>query len=84
MTCGLPPLGRPRKVDRNSSEQNRVGHGGLTGIEGGLAGVGLAAVELEALEAMPGDFSDDVGSIDHEAGLDGKPTGFLAVDVPQV
>jgi hypothetical protein len=34
---------------------------------------------------MPGDFSDDAGSIDHEAGLDGKPTGFLAVDrVPQV
>jgi hypothetical protein len=66
-------------------EQNRVGHGGLTGIEGGLAAVGLAAVELETLEDMPGDFSDDVGIIDHEAGLHGEPTGFLAVDrVPQV
>jgi hypothetical protein len=52
---------------------------------GGLAGVGLAAVELESLEDMPGDFSDDVGIIDHEAGLRAEPTGVLAVErVPQI
>jgi hypothetical protein len=56
-------------------EQNRVWHGGLAGIEGG---VGLAAVELEAWEDMPGDFSDDVGIIDHEAGLHGGQPGSLA------
>jgi len=37
------------------------------------------------LEDMPGDFSDDVGTIDHEAGLRGEPTGVLAVDrMPQI
>lgn len=52
---------------------------------GGLAGVGLTAVERESLENVPGNFSDDVGIIDHETGLHGEPTGFLVVDrLPQV
>ena len=45
----------------------------------------LTAVERESLENVPGNFSDDVGIIDHETGLHGEPTGFLVVDrLPQV